>query len=328
MRPQTRARLADEAATWRHLGLIDDTLARLLAERYDARGAAGELVRRWLALAGIGMLAMAVLSLVGVVAAALGLLVSTLVVAAGSFGVGLLGARLARDPRQRHPLLGASLITLALCGLLGTLMLFTGLLGWSRPPMALLMSITAAAAIVCAYRLRLRWPLLLGVLLAFHAVGSWHAYGGHGSYFMTIHDERVMSLFALIAIGVGLWHERRLESQGTPWLGFGGTYLVLGLLYLNLSLWFLSLSWRGDALGWVLLFTVAGIGQLVAGAALRDGRFTGFGIVFLSINLYTRFFEHFWDRLSAGVSLTLGGAVAMAIGVLCERLARRGRELA
>jgi uncharacterized membrane protein len=101
--------------------------------------------------------------------------------------------------------------------------------------------------------------------------------------------------------------------------GFGGLYLIFGLLYLNLSLWFLTLF--GKPLDWILAFTAAGIAQIVAGARLRDARFTGFGIVFLAIDLYTRYFEHFWDRLSLGVFFLLAGALAMAFGYLFERRA-------
>ncbi len=50
-----------------------------------------------------------------------------------------------------------------------------------------------------------------------------------------------------------------------------------------------------------------------------DARFTGFGIVFLAINLYTRFFEHFWDRLSAGAFFLIAGALAMLLGYAFER---------
>ena len=69
----------------------------------------------------------------------------------------------------------------------------------------------------------------------------------------------------------------------------------------------------------MLAFTAAGVGQIVAGARLRDARLTGFGIVFLAIDLYTRFFEHFWDRLSAGTFFLLGGALAMILGYAFER---------
>ena len=72
-------------------------------------------------------------------------------------------------------------------------------------------------------------------------------------------------------------------------------------------------------LDWVLVFTLAGIAQIVAGARLHDARFTGFGIVFLAINLYTRFFEHFWDQLSAGAFFLIAGALAMLLGYAFER---------
>jgi hypothetical protein len=52
MLPRTRERLANEAAIWRHLGLIDDTLAGVLAARYDARGSGGLILLRWLRCSG------------------------------------------------------------------------------------------------------------------------------------------------------------------------------------------------------------------------------------------------------------------------------------
>ena len=134
-----------------------------------------------------------------------------------------------------------------------------------------------------------------------------------------------MALVALATIALGLWHERRLEP-GPLWrcTGFGGLYLIFGLLYLNLSLWFLTLF--GQPLDWVLIFTATGIAQIVVGAWLHDGRFTGFGIVFLAIDLYTRFFEHFWERLSLGGLFLIGGALAMAFGFACERWGRTAGE--
>ena len=127
-----------------------------------------------------------------------------------------------------------------------------------------------------------------------------------------------MAVIALAAIALGVSHERRLEiGPLRRCIGFGGLYLIFGLLYLNLSLWFLTLP--HGPLDWVLAFTAACIAQIVAGARLRDTRFTGFGIVFLAIDLYTRYFEHFWDRLSAGTFFLLGGTLAMFLGYAFER---------
>ncbi len=73
-------------------------------------------------------------------------------------------------------------------------------------------------------------------------------------------------------------------------------------------------------------FKTAGVAQIVMGARLHDGRFTGFGIVFLSINIYTRLFENFWDDLSKGAFFLVAGTMAMAVGISLELRARNLRR--
>jgi ABC-type arginine/histidine transport system permease subunit len=221
--------------------------------------------------------------------------------------------------QQRHAIAGSILLTVGLLAGFGCLSLVYVATGGSRYDDAIpaLMLITGAVAIATAYRFVLRWPLLLGLLLLYHGVGSWHAYVGHGGYFAHIQDERVMAVVALLSILLGHWHEARLEAGALRrYQGFGSLYLIFGLLYFNLSLWFLTIP--RPTLGWVAVFTLAAIAQVVAGARLKDARFTGFGIVFLSIDMYTRYYEHFWDRLSAGAFFLLAGVLAVAIGSALE----------
>ena len=71
----------------------------------------------------------------------------------------------------------------------------------------------------------------------------------------------------------------------------------------------------------ILILGAGGIGGYY-GARLHDARFTGFGIVFLAIDLYTRFFEHFWDPQSAGTFFLVAGALALLLGYAFERQAR------
>ena len=59
---------------------------------------------------------------------------------------------------------------------------------------------------------------------------------------------------------------------------------------------------------------------------LRRVVVTGFGIVFLSINIYTRMFEQFWDDISKGAFFLIAGAMAMAVGVVFETRARNLRR--
>lgn len=318
MRPVTYELLTREATDWRQRGLIDRPLLEALLERYTRRSEFLAALLKWLGMFAIFQLGLAVLAFIAMMSESAG--VAAVLLGGVSAGSWYFGVRMATDPRRLHPFTGAVLVTASLAAAFGTFVLLHVALdgepeGRTVPAIMLL---TGALGALTAYRYRLRWPLLLALLLFFHGVGAWHAYGGHGAYFADIQDPKLMAVIALVALALGVWHERKLEiGPLRRCIGFGGLYLIFGLLYLNLSLWFLTLP-RGS-LDWVLTFTAAGIAQIVAGARLYDARFTGFGIVFLAINLYTRFFEHFWDRLSAGTFFLLGGALAMILGYAFER---------
>lgn len=318
MRPVTYELLTREATDWHQRGLIDRPLLNALLERYTRRGEFLAALLKWLGMFAIFQLGLAVLAFIAMMSQSAG--VAAVLLGGVSAGLWYFGVRMATDPRRLHPFTGAVLVTASLAAMFGTFVLLHVALGGEPEgrTIPVIMLMTGALGASTAYRYHLRWPLLLALLLFFHGLGAWHAYGGHGAYFADIQDPKLMAVIALVAIMLGIWHERKLEiGPLRRCTGFGGLYLIFGLLYLNLSLWFLTLP-RGP-LDWVLIFAAAGIAQIVAGARLYDARFTGFGIVFLSINLYTRFFEHFWDRLSVGTFFLLGGALAMILGYAFER---------
>jgi len=320
MRSITREVLTREVTDWHQQGLIDRPLLDALLPRYETQGRFLAALLKWIGLFALFQLGLAVLAAIAALAESA--LLAALLLAGVGVGLWRFGVQMATDLQRRHPFTGSVLVTASLAAAFGTFMLLNIALngdadGRSIPTILVLTGILSA---LTAYRYHLRWPLLLALLLLFHGLGAWHAYGGHGAYFANIQDERLMAVAALATILLGLWHERVLESGPLRrCAGFGGLYLIFGLLYLNLSLWFLTLF--GRPLDWVLIFTAAGIAQIVAGARLHDARFTGFGIVFLSIDLYTRFFEHFWDRLSAGTFFLIAGSLAMLLGYGFERQA-------
>lgn len=315
-----RERMAAEVAAWRHQGVVDDDLAARLAARYaDAEGAGAMAVRL---LGGIAVVLLAASSLAGVgilLQSASPVALAVLVLAA-AFAAGWAGIGLARDRRRGLTVTGGVLITFALAaGYAGALLLYFGLGGGGGADIPLLaMLLTAIAALAVAYLNALRWPLFLGLLLLFHWAGTRHGYIGHGGYFLDIQNERDMAVAGLTAVVFGVLHESVGERR---WLrrqvGFGHLWLVWGLVYFNLCLWILSI--RPGGTGWVLAFSAAGVAQIVAGAVLRDGRFTGFGVVFLAIDVYTRLFERFWDEVSIGGFLLVCGLLGVGIGGMCER---------
>ena len=324
MRKAVAEKLADQVSDWAQRGLIEEELHELLKRRYAVEVSMGRVLLRWLGMLAVFMLGMSVLGFIGMGLGKIAAFVAPFLVAAVAALAWRKGVEMVTDPSQRFPTSGAVLVTSGLLGLFASLVSLYGVFGgdaW-RYVIPVLMIMTAAASGYTAYRYRLRWPLWLGLLLVFHGLGNMHRYGGSGSYYMGIDDERLTLIAGLVAIGIGLWHERRLERDlDDHYVGFGQAYVVLGLLYINLSAWFLSIP-RGSFAG-VLFFTGLCIAQIVAGGRLFDHRFIGFGIVFLSINLYTRLFEHFWDDLSKGSFFLVGGLIALAAGLVFERRARR-----
>jgi uncharacterized membrane protein len=323
MRKAVTEKLATDVAEWGHQGLISDDVQQVLLTRYSVDETLGRVLLRWLGFIALLLLASSVLGFISNLVGDGALYLAMPLLGGLAYELWRRGTAMAIDPAQRYATSGAVLVTLSLFVAIGPLALFIEIfdIEYGRTTTPIVMLIISALALFTAYRHGLRWPLLIGVLLVFHALGNMHRYGGGGSYYMGINDEQISLAVALAALCFGLWHERVLERNENRLTGFGHIYIVIGLLYANLSLWFLSIPWHD--LVFPLVFAAAGIGQLVAGGRLHDGRFTGFGIVFLSINFYTRMFEGFWDELSKGTFFLLSGAVALVLGIVFEQRARK-----
>ena len=327
MRAETKRKIAQEVLDWRHEALIDAELADLLSVRFEGGSSMMSTALRWLGFFAVLLLGMSVLGLLGMSLGDVALYLAPFLLGGLSGAAWYYGTQMAAHPEQRYPFSGAVLLTAGLVGLFGALTLAFVAFGGDRFELAYpyFMLLTAAAALATAYRYGLRWPLGLGILVLFHALGNWHAYAGGGAYYLGIRDERITMAAALAVLGFGIWHERRIEREDDGrWIGFGQLYIVFGLLYVNLCAWFLSLFPGG--IGWVLLFTALGVAELIVGARLRDTRFVGFAVVFLAIDLYTRFYEHFWDSLSKGVFFLLAGGAGVVGGALMEHKARQRRR--
>jgi hypothetical protein len=316
-----KERLAQDVALWQAEGLISEETGRLLRERYDTPGFGLATLVRYLGITG-GLFA--VLGLLGLLAAVAGSeLVGALLTAALALAFLWAGVRLSQDPKGRYPHSAKVVLLLGLLSLGGALfilldeliqsdseVLLMGGLLWLPVPFAL------------AYRFRNTFALILGLLVFFHWVGSWTAMGGRSSYVIAIEMPLLMAVAALAAIGVGTYHELRLQERT---LRFYQAYQVLGLIYLDLSLLILTFSTRSEsaAVFFILLLTGASLGQIVLGARLANPLFTGFGVTSLALNLFTRYHELMWDRLERGLYFLLGGALLFGFGVAAESLARR-----
>lgn len=328
MRRIVAEKIAAEIHEWGHKGLIGEDLQARLTHRYSTDVTLGRLFLNWLGFVALFMLGMSVLGFIGMALGDVARVLAPFVIGGIAWLLWRKGVDMATDPEQRLPTSGAVLVTGGLIGAFAAIVMLYDLTGgenyrYATPTIGI---VVAGAAIFTAYRYGLRWPLALGVLQLFHALGNMHRYGGGGGYYLGVQDERLTFAVAVASVLFGMWHEKVREADlQTREVGFGQVFIVFGLLYANLSLWILSLP--SDRLIAVLLFTAFGIAQLVIAGRLHDERFAGFGVVFLSINIYTRLFENFWDELSRGSFFLVAGILGMAIGSAFEYRARNVRPV-
>lgn len=313
-----RARLADDVQLWLTDGLITPELAAKLRERYQASRFGLVGVVKYLGIAGALFSLFGILGLVAALSRsevfAGGLL---LAVGAGLMAAGLW---LARDVRNRYAVSSRAVTTVGAIAAASALGVLADALGVKHADLGFVIGLFAVPVFIgLAYRMRDGFLLVLASLAAMHWVGSWTQMWGHSTYVTEIDQPRVMIVAALALFAVGFWHEQHQTRFGR----FHLVYEAVGLTYLNLSLLVLGIV-AHPPLPWVLALTGAALVQIVAGARLHNGLVLGFGVTAAAVDLFTRYFEQFWDKLSLGSFLALGGSVLLASGLAFER-ARRGR---
>ena len=173
------------------------------------------------------------------------------------------------------------------------------------------------AAIVYAL-LGLWFPSKLVWLFSLLSLGSWFGAetgyaSGWGAYYLGMNYPLRFVLFgsALIFCGSYLfnqWEGRREFLRPTR---------AVGLLYLFIALWIMSIfgnygdpdTWERakqiELFHWSILFGVASVISIFHGVKYDDAMTRGFGLTFIFINLYTRFFEYFWEGTHKAVFFAL-----------------------
>jgi hypothetical protein len=164
------------------------------------------------------------------------------------------------------------------------------------------------------------------------SLGSWFGaetgyVSGWGAYYLGMNYPLRFVLFGLALTGAsfGFGKVRRLAE-------FRHATYVLGLLYLFIALWILSIfgdygdihRWyqarQIELVHWGLLFAVAAVAAIVYGLKQDDYTSRAFGITFLFINLYTKYFEFFWDATHKAVFFLIIAVSFWLIGSHAEKI--------
>lgn len=181
--------------------------------------------------------------------------------------------------------------------------------------------------------LGLWFPSKLVWLFSLLSLGSWFGaetgyVSGWGAYYLGMNYPLRFVLFGLVLIFAGTWLFRYWAARHE----FLRPTRAVGLLYLFIALWILSIfgnygdpdAWRAarqiELLHWSVLFAVAALAAIFHGLKYDDGMTRGFGLTFLFINLYTRFFEYFWDSTHKAIFFAVLAASFWYLGTRAEKI--------
>ncbi|TGJ83841.1 hypothetical protein E0Z10_g4924 [Xylaria hypoxylon] len=151
--------------------------------------------------------------------------------------------------------------------------------------------------------------------------GSWSAYSG-GTYYLGMNYPLRSVLFGAGLIVVSSFM-RDHPLTATLW----SATRTWGMLYLFIALWILSLFGNDKLLGdnlvghgrlrrmafWSIGFLCAATTAIWHGLRFGDSTTKGFGLTFLGINLYTKFFEFCWSKWYKSVFFAM---LALSLGLV------------
>jgi hypothetical protein len=180
--------------------------------------------------------------------------------------------------------------------------------------------------------LGLWFPSKLVWIFALLSLGSWFGaetgyLSGWGAYYLGMNYP-----LRFVFFGIGLTAGSVLFRFTLRRQEFLKSTRVMGLLYLFIAVWILSIfgnygdfqSWdkakQIELFHWSLLFGLLAAVAILHGIRFDDPMTRGFGLTFLFINLYTRYFEYFWDPLHKAIFFGLLAVSFWLVGSRAERI--------
>ncbi|WP_443937939.1 DUF2157 domain-containing protein [Pedobacter sp. MW01-1-1] len=190
----------------------------------------------------------------------------------------------------------------------------------------ILLAVMVYATVGYIYRSRLIWTF------AVISLGAWFGTEtGYLSrwnyYFLGMNYPLRFVLFGATLTAASCIMKRIKKVE----LFFPVTYLA-GMIYLFVSLWLLSIFGNFASLTewyavrqlhlfyWAIFSALVCVGSMLFGLKYHDAIAREFGITFLLINLYTRYFEYFWDSWHKALFFAVLAASFWLIGRKAEKI--------
>ncbi|EOR95579.1 hypothetical protein ADIARSV_1262 [Arcticibacter svalbardensis MN12-7] len=180
----------------------------------------------------------------------------------------------------------------------------------------------------------LAWKFQSKLIWAFALIslGSWFGtetgyQTNWSNYFLGLNYPLRFVVFGAVLTAVGLILEKLKKLEG-----FNTLTYIMGLFYFFISIWILSIFGNlGTIEDWLKTSQISLVywGILSSGAALlvmlyglkqKDEIAREFGITFLLINIYTRYFEYMWDRTDKAIFFGILAVSFWLIGRKAEKI--------
>ncbi len=326
--------LRGELRKWLEEGLLGQDVYETLLARYKDTAWDVSVIIRWTLALGAIMLGIGLISFFMLIIESLALVAVVLTLLCGLayyFGFALLRP----NGGNYYPKSGNALIAVACLLLCGDIFVIGDLFSSGSGHWPVLLLITAVIYLLLAYLHKNTLVLLFALIALATWFGTETGYiSGWGAYYLGLNYPMRFALVSPFVILVGYLHQALRVN--VP-VGFIKSYYAIGLLYVNLALWILSIfgnygdmsHWYGasqfELFGYVILWGLADVIIFLIGSRYRNSMFTGFALVFLILNLYTRYFEYFWEKMDQSLFFILLGAGSMAVGLFFERRLRQKR---
>jgi hypothetical protein len=198
--------------------------------------------------------------------------------------------------------------------------------GGTHFSLLILFSVLVYGVLAFVFKSRLIWVFVLISLGAWF--GTETGYLSRGNlYFLGMNYPLRFVLFGLVLTGVSL-----LLRKVKAFEFFQLTTYISGMMYLFVSLWLISVfgnfgtldQWYGikqiSLFYWAIISAGACVISIMAGLKFRDEVAREFGITFLFLNLYTRYFEYFWDTWHKALFFCVLAASFWFIGRRAEKI--------
>lgn len=180
---------------------------------------------------------------------------------------------------------------------------------------------------------KILWTCMLLALVSSWATQTyaWSTPPSH-SYFLGMNYPLRMALFGVLMVFLSLLTQQPSSTKryfNLSWYA-SWIFLLLSALFLSVSgnlnydVW--SAIKQGKLFMWAITYTLLLIGILVYAVKQKDETLRDITIVFFLLNIYTRYFEYFWDRTNKGLFFALLALSFWLIGKKAEQLRKRLSE--